>query len=240
MQLANKRIVIIGGTSGIGAATAKLAAENGASLIITGLSDASIDKLKSEIKTSVEVKYFKLDIADEKATKEFFAQIDEFDYLTTPGSTVPKGEFLTMESAIAKTGFNSKFWGQYYAAKYAAPKIKPGGAIVFFSGVISQRPQPKLVIMTAVNSAVEGLGRALAVELAPIRVNVISPGFVDTPRYHVMPENERNAMINALASRIPLGKIGSAEELAQAVLFLMTNTYVTGTILDADGGYRFI
>lgn len=235
MQLDNKRIIIIGGTSGIGKAIAKLAVEKGASVVITGLNSTTFTDMKAEMGSSA--KFFQLNIADEKAVKEFFTEIGEFDYLTTPGSTVPKGKFLTMDSALAKAGFESKFWGQFNAAKYAASNIKPGGAIVFFSGVISQRPQANLAVMAAINSAIEGLGRSLAIELAPIRVNVIAPGIVDTPRYSAMPDNERISMFNTLSKKLPIGRIGNAEELAEAVLFLMTNTYTTGTTLYVDGGY---
>src|SRR5579883_3012026 len=132
MSFTKKRLVIIGGTSGIGLATAKLAAEQDMQLVITGFKP----------------------IENEKAVKIFFEQIGEFDYLTTPCSIIPKGAFLTMETNTARSGFDSKFWGQYYAAKYGIPYMRSGGSIVFFSGVISQRPQSNLVVMASVNSEV--------------------------------------------------------------------------------------
>ena len=236
MTLLNqKRIVIIGGTSGIGLATAKMAAEQGASLVITGFKADGLEKAKSKINGQVEI--FQLDIADEAAVKSFFAKVGEFDYLTTPGSVIPKGPFLTMDTVIAREGFDSKFWGQYNAAKYAAPLIRKNGAIILFSGIISQKPQKNLVVMSSVNNAVEGLGRALTVELAPIRVNVVAPGIIDTPRYAGMSAADRQTMFDQLANKLPVGHVGQPEELAEAVLFLMTNTFMTGQTVFVDSGH---
>jgi len=235
MTLSKKRIIIIGGTSGIGLATAKLAAENGASLVITGFQGKDFENIKSQINGDAEI--LQLDIADESAVKTFFDKIGKFDYLTTPGSAVHKGSFLQMDSKTAKAGFDSKFWGQYNAAKYAVPHINSGGAIVFFSGVISQRPQLNSVVMATVNSAVEGLGRALAVELAPIRVNVIAPGLIETPRYANLSEADRATVFANNIVKSPIKRLGQPQEIAEAILFLMTNTFMTGQTVFVDGGH---
>jgi NAD(P)-dependent dehydrogenase (short-subunit alcohol dehydrogenase family) len=237
MSFTKKRVVIIGGTSGIGLAVANLAARQGAQLVITGFKPIESEAIIKQLPAGSSIDLYQLDISNEDAVKDFFENIGEFDYLTTPGSTTPKGSFLTMDSSIAKKGFDSKFWGQYYAAKYGAPYIRKNGAIVFFSGVISQRPQPNLSVMASVNSAVEGLGRALAVELAPLRVNVIAPGFVDTPRYGTMSEADRQTMFSNLEKKLLVKHIGQSEELAEAVMFLLSNTYTTGTTMYVEGGY---
>lgn len=235
-----KRLVIIGGTSGIGLEVAKLGARQGMQIVVTGYKPHKQDDIQPQFPIDAKIEIHQLDIADENAVKEFFSKVGEFDYLTTPGSTLPKGQFLTMNSETAKSGFASKFWGQYFAAKYGAPHIRRDGAIVFFSGAVGQRPQAHLSIMASVNSAVEGLGRALAVELAPLRVNVISPGYVDTPRYAGMPEVERRAFLGSLANKLLVRHVGQPQELAEAVLFLLTNTYTTGVTLQVDGGYLLI
>lgn len=237
MNSIKKHLVIIGGTSGIGLATAMLAGKQGLKLTITGLHQDFGD-IASEL--PAETAFYKLDIANEIAVKEFFGEIGKFDYLATPGSFVPKGNFLTMNTEEAKKGFESKFWGQYFAAKYAVPQMSSDGAIVFFSGVISQRPQVNLSVMASVNSAVEGLGRALAIELAPLRVNVIAPGIVDTPRYAGMMQSDRDQMFAQLKQKLPVKHVGQSHELAQAVLFLLTNTYTTGTTLYVDGGHLLV
>ncbi len=234
MSNTKKRLIIIGGTSGIGLATAKLAAEQGMPLVITGVTPIT-DSLKKELPN--ETQFYQLDIANEEAVKVFFEQVGEFDYLTTPGSIIPKGAFLTMDTAIAKTGFESKFWGQYYAAKYGTPHMRTGGAMVFFSGFVSQKPQKNLVVMASVNSAVEGLGRALAIELAPIRVNVVAPGMIDTPRYASMSASDKQLMFEQLAKKLPVGHVGQAHEVAEVVLLLLKNTFMTGQTVFVDGGY---
>ncbi len=233
--LEEKRVVIIGGTSGIGLATARLASKMGARLVITGLNEQHMANVKNEFKSNADV--FSLDISNELSVKKFFDQVGDLDYLTTPGSVIPKGPFLTMETATAREGFDSKFWGQYNAAKYAAPHIRKGGAIVFVSGFISKKPQKNLSVMSTVNCAVEGLGRALAIELAPIRVNVISPGIIDTPRYATMSSVEREAMFEQLTKKLPVGHVGKPEEVAEGILFLMTNTFMTGQTLFIEGGH---
>lgn len=235
MKNARKTLVIIGGTSGIGFATAKLAAKQNMQLIVTGFKSAEYTALKDELPT--DTRFYQLDIADENAIKQFFAEIGEFDYLTTPGSVTPKGNFLTMEAAVAKSGFDSKFWGQYNAAKYGMRYIRDGGGILFFSGFVAHRPQKNLVVMASVNSAVEGLGRALAIELAPIRVNVVAPGIIDTPRYAGMSEQDRRVMFDQLAAKLPVGHVGQAKEVAETVLLLLQNTFMTGQTIIVDGGH---
>src|SRR5579862_1430177 len=122
MSNIKKRLVIIGGTSGIGLATAKLAAKENMDLVITGFASHQDSTIKNELPDSTE--FYQLDIADEQAVINFFKQVGEFDYLATPGSVIPKGPFLTMDTHTAKSGFDSKFWGQYNAAKYAAANLR--------------------------------------------------------------------------------------------------------------------
>jgi NAD(P)-dependent dehydrogenase (short-subunit alcohol dehydrogenase family) len=152
----------------------------------------------------------------------------------------PKGAFLTMETMIAKSGFDSKFWGQYNAAKYGMPHLRAGGAIALFSGFVAHRPQKNLAVMTSVNSAVEGLGRALAIELAPTRVNVVAPGIIDTPRYANMSAEDREAMFDELSKKIPVGHVGQAAEVAEIVLLLLQNTFMTGQTFTVDGEHVLV
>ncbi len=235
MSLDGKRIVVIGGSSGMGLATAKAAAVAGAAVVIAGRSPEKLAKVQGEIGGNVSA--LTLDARDEGAVKSFFAQVGEFDHLTTPGSAVQGGPFLAGETTRARADFDSKFWGQYLAAKYGAPYIRQGGSIVFFAGMWSQRPPAGASIFAAINSAVEGLARALAVELAPLRVNAVSPGLVDTPIYSGMAVADKEAMFKAFAAAAPVRHVGAPEEVAQAVLYLMTNTFTSGSTLYVDGGY---
>ncbi len=234
MRFKGQRIVVIGGSSGIGFATAKAAAVEGASVVIASRSEERLQKAKALIQGSVEV--LTVNVVDEASVKSFFDKVGDFDHLTTPGNEAAMGRFLEMDIRTARAAFDSKFWGQYQAAKYGARRIRDGGSITLFAGIWSQRPVPGGSIVTAINSAIEGLGRALAGELAPIRVNTVSPGIVDTPIYSMMPPEAKEAMFKEVAASIPAKRIGEPADIAKTVLYLMSNGYATGNTLYVDGG----
>ena len=234
MKLQGKKVVIIGGSSGIGLAAAKAAAADGAQVVIASRSEEKLRKAAAEIQGKVES--IPVNTVEEASVKALFERTGEFDHLATPGSEAAWGPFLELDLRPAKSGFDSKFWGQYLAAKHGAPKIRPGGSITLFSGAYSQRPGRGASLLSAINSAVEGLGRALAVELSPIRVNVISPGLVDTPIYSGMPEEKRKAMYTAVAASNLVKRIGRPDDIAETALYLMTNGYTTGSTLYVEGG----
>lgn len=234
-NLDGKRIVIIGGSSGIGLATARMAVSEGASVVIASRSSSKLERAAGEIPGKVEAAT--VDIRDENSLKRFFGDVGPFDHLTTPGAEVAGGHFLDLDIQEARKAFDSKFWGQYQAARYGAPRIRSGGSMVLFSGSNSQRPLSQASVRAAVNSAIEGLTRALAVELSPLRVNAVSPGLVDTPLHGHVPKERREAFFQAIAATVPLKRVGQAEEIAQTVLYLMTNGYTTGSTLFVDGGY---
>jgi NAD(P)-dependent dehydrogenase (short-subunit alcohol dehydrogenase family) len=234
MKFQGKKIVIIGGSSGIGLATAKAAIAEGAEVIIASRSEEKLQKAKESIPGKVET--FPVDARNEESIKNLFEKIGPFDHLATPGSEGVRGPFLQLDPQSVRSAFESKFWGQYYAARYGAPHLRQGGSITLMAGSFSQRPKPGAFVMTSINSAIEGLGRALAVELSPIRVNVVSPGVVDTPMYSRIPEEQRKAMYQQVAASLPAKKVGQTEDIAAAFLFLMGNSYATGTTLYLDGG----
>lgn len=235
MTLMDKRLVIIGGTSGMGLATARAAAARGAQVVIAGRHYDKLEKAKKEIGGAVEG--LTLDVTDEAEINAFFQFVGAFDHLTTPASSTRGGPFLTLDLAAAQADFQSKFWGQYLAAKYGAPRIRAGGSIVFFAGMWSQRPPAGVATVAAINSAIEGLARALAVELAPIRVNAVSPGLIDTPIFSGLPKAQKEAMFKAFAAAAPVKRVGRPEDVAQTVLYLMTNPFTTGSTVYVDGGY---
>ncbi|MCL5736603.1 MAG: SDR family oxidoreductase [Actinobacteria bacterium] len=235
MSLEGSRIVIIGGSSGIGFATARLALEAGADVVIAGRSAARLKDAR--VRLGRELETGNVDVTIEDSVRSFFDAAGPFDHLTTPGNQGTAGPFLELETEAAQAGFNSKFWGQYRAAKYAVPHLRVGGSIVLVGGAWSQRPPRAAAARAAINSAVEGLARGLAVELGPsLRVNAVSPGVLDTPLYESLPEPERGVLFAAAASGLPLERIGIAEHAAKAILYLMDNDFVTGSTLFVDGG----
>ena len=234
MSIENKRVVIIGGSSGLGLATAKAAAAAGAEVIIASRSAERLEKAKGEIGGRVQA--YVLDVTVEADVKAFFEKIGPFDHLVTPGNEGAFGSFLEMDTEVGKAGFNSKFWGQYRAAKYGAPKMRPGGSITFFAGAYTYSPEPGSAILTTINSAIEGLGRVLAVELSPLRVNVVSPGLTDTPLYAGWSAEQRESIYKAVAAALPAKRIGAPEDIAEAVLYLMNSSFTTGSVVRPDGG----
>jgi len=238
MTLRDKKVVIIGGSSGIGLATAQAAAAAGAYVLIAGRSQEKLQRAAMEIEGDVDTHL--LDVTREGEVEEFFASLGTLDHLVTTAAAGGKGLFLETESSAVRDVFESKFWGQYHAAKYAAPRINAGGSITLFAGVASRKPLPGLVAYAAVNGAIEGLCRTLALELAPIRVNAVSPGIVMTPAYEAMPDHEPRAMFESLAEKLPAKRIGRPEDIAQTVLYLIANGYTTGTVISVDGGHRLV
>ncbi len=238
MPLKDKRVVIIGGSSGMGLTSARAAAAAGAYVLIAGRSKEKLHKAMEEIEGEVEG--HPLDVTREDEVRDFFAGIGTLDHLVTTAASGATGPFLQLESAEVRGVFESKFWGQYFAARYGAPRIQPGGSITMFAGVASEKPLPGLVAYAAVNGAIEGLCRTLALELAPVRVNVVSPGIVMTPAYAGMPEEERQTLFATLAGQLPVRRVGQPDDAAQTVLYLMRNGYTTGTVVCVDGGHRLI
>ncbi len=238
MTLKNKTVVVLGGSSGIGLATAKLARAEGARVVITG---RSRDRLRdAAASVGGEVKAVALDVADEAGTRALFEELDKIDHIFITGASVSFGAGLSSDSASMRPAMDIRFWGSVYAAKYGAAKMPASGSITFMSGTSAWRPMPGASVASASCGAVETLARSLAVELAPIRVNTIAPGFIDTPLIDELMGSEREALIAQESARIPVKRIGRAEEIADAVLFLMKNGFVTGITLTVDGGRSLV
>ncbi|WP_288582432.1 MULTISPECIES: SDR family oxidoreductase [Lysinibacillus] len=234
-MLKDKKVVIIGGSSGIGLESAKQLIAHGAEVIIASRSE---DKLRNAIEQLGDrATAYTLDITQEQQVQSFFEKIGQFDHLVVSAAETSGGSFLQTDTAQARELFENKFWGQYYAAKYGASKILPNGSITLFSGVVAYKSMVGSAILGAVNAAISNLGQSLALELAPIRVNIVSPGIIDTPSRSKMPEEARNNFYNAVENKLPVKRIGRAEDVAQSVLYLLQNSFVTGTVLHVEGGH---
>lgn len=239
MELHNKHYVFVGGSSGMGLASAKLAAAKGATVELLGRSPEKLASAATQI-DSAHVRTTALDMTDETAVKAFFeAKADHsIDALVISASSAAHGPFETAQTADIQAMFASKFFGPYVIAREALPKMRDGGSITFFSGVLSRRPGRNGAGLSAVNAAVEALGRALALELGPrLRVNTVSPGMARTDAYAQMPKQQREAMFETVSSGLPVGRVAEATDIAEAVLFLSTNGFTTGHTLDIDGGH---
>jgi NAD(P)-dependent dehydrogenase (short-subunit alcohol dehydrogenase family) len=229
----NQTVVVIGGSSGMGLAVAAKSVQSGARVVIASRSQ---EKLKAAAATiGGDVHWQVVDTTDETSVADLFERLGTVDHLVIPGSSVKTGSLREMPLADGLYTMQSKFWGPYLCAKYA--RITPEGSITLFSGILSRRPGQNDAVLAAVNAAVEAMGRALAKDLAPVRVNVISPGMTaGTGAYLKMPEAAREGMFATIAQRLPAGRVGRPEDIADAALMLMTNGFITGIVLDVDGG----
>ncbi|WP_336773607.1 SDR family oxidoreductase [Paenibacillus sp. MMO-58] len=235
-MLQNQRIAIIGGSSGIGLETARQVMEQGAEVVIASRSEAKLQAAARQLGPAASA--YVLDTTDEEQVKLFFEKVGNLNHLVVSAAETSGGPFLQTESARSRELFENKFWGQYYAAKYGAPKLADRGSITLFSGVVAYKAMAGSAALGAVNAAVSNLGQTLALELAPIRVNVVSPGIIDTPSRSKMPEEARNQLYHTVAGKLPAKRIGSASDVALCVLYLIQNSFVTGTVQHVDGGHR--
>ena len=170
--------------------------------------------------------------------ESFFEKIGSFDHLVVSSAGVAVAPFLEMKIEAAQEFFESKFWGSYRLAYYGARRIAKNGSITFISGAASHRAAPTLAAGSAINAALEALGRTLAVELAPIRVNTIAPGLIETPVWDdFMTEESKQGFFADAAAKLPAKRIGKGEDIARAVQHMIENTYTTGSVLVVDGGY---
>lgn len=232
MSMRNQKVLVVGGSSGMGLAIARGASDAGASVTIAG---RSAHKREVAMKTlGPEATALTLDMTEPELLVEFFHNIGELDHLVITASSVTTGSIRELGFAEALASMQSKFWGPYLCAKHA--QLKSTGSIIMFSGILSRKPAIGLAAMAGINAAVEGLGRALALELAPVRVNVISPGLTDTGVYDAMRPERRQAFFDGAARALPVGRIGLPGDVAEAAVMLMTNGFITGITLDVDGG----
>lgn len=154
----------------------------------------------------------------------------------TAGSQAPGGAFTTLDLKTAKQAFDTKFWGSLAVARYLSGKIKPGGTLTLTSGFLARRTVPGTLVKTTMNAALEAAVKMLAKELSPLRVNAISPGLTDTEAYADMAPEAREQMLARAAENLPAKRYGRAEDLAKGYLFVMDNPFVTGSIVDIEGG----
>ncbi|MCU0565709.1 MAG: SDR family oxidoreductase [Oculatellaceae cyanobacterium Prado106] len=236
MQLKDQQVVIIGGSSGIGLATAQLAQAEGARVTITGRSE---EKLRRVANTLGTVKTAIADVTNEKDLQQVFEACDRVDHLVLLGASLASGKICDAALEDLSRPITERLWGAIHTIRAAAPKMS-NGSITLTSGLFSARPIAGMAVVAAAVGGIEAMTRALALELAPIRINAIAPGYIDTPLLRAAFEDQYEGVVKAQSAVLPTQRIGTAEETAKAILFLMTSGFITGEILHIDGGGRLI
>ncbi|MEU2423674.1 SDR family oxidoreductase [Streptomyces sp. NPDC007851] len=235
MDLQGQRVVVIGGTSGIGFAVAEGAARQGARVVVASRRQENVDAALKVLPEGSEGGV--LDAGDEEAVRGFFAGVGAFDHLVyTAGDSLLLETVAATDLAAARSFLDTRLWGAYTAVKHGAGSIRPGGSVVLTTGTAGRRPLPGSSVASALCGAMESLTRALAVELAPLRVNVVSPGIVRTELWRELPEAEREGLFRASAGSLPVGRVGEPADVAEAYLYLMRGGYSTGSVVVVDGG----
>ncbi|WP_405578080.1 SDR family oxidoreductase [Streptomyces sp. NBC_01190] len=231
----SKRVVIIGGTSGLGFAVARAAAAEGASVVVASRTPAGVRQAVSEL--GADAGGESVDVADEADVRGFFERVGAFDHLVyTAGEPLINGSLAATDIAAARRFFEIRYFGALAAAKYGAPRIRPGGSIVLTSGIASNRPQGRTVVVSSVLSAIEGLTRALAADLAPIRVNAVVPAIIRTEMWRGLADAARESLYESVAKGGLLDRVGEPADVAEAFLYLMRNKHTTGSSLTIDAG----
>lgn len=240
--LSGTKVVVIGGSYGMGLATAQMAVEAGATVAIAARGEVRLRQAAADLRArgGREVPWRSLRIEDRAAVAAFLAASAPFDHLVLPGSTVRPVLYDDLDDREARVAFESKFWGPFWAAFDARPHLRKGGSITFFSGVAAKRPVKGYVMGACINGAINAATRSLALEFARIgvRVNCIAPGLTDTPLQDILHGHDKQQRYDAFSARLPVGRIGTAEEQAMGAVYLMTNGFVTGQVLGIDGGHE--
>jgi NAD(P)-dependent dehydrogenase (short-subunit alcohol dehydrogenase family) len=235
MDLHDQRVVVLGGTSGIGFATAKAAAGCGAQVTVVSRRPDSVDRALADLPPGTDGR--PADLTDTDQVRRLFEDLGSIDHLVfTAGEPLVLMSLDTLDMDKAREFFTLRYFGALWAIHAATPHLRPGGSITLTTGIASQRPGPGWAVAASICGAVESLTRALAVELAPIRVNAVSPGVVRSPLWASMSQTSRDQLYRDTAASIPAGRVGEVDDIAQAYLFCLSQPFTTGSVLTVDGG----
>ena len=230
--LQGRHVLVVGGSSGIGLGIARVAQREGALVTIASRSPVKLEAARKELGGAAQARV--LDASDDNSVAAFFSDGRIWDHVATSAGMGGRGMLPQIEMKTAYAAMDAKFWPYFRIAR--AAKIAPDGSLTFVSGSLGTKAAASSALVSAVNGAVESLARSLALDLAPARVNVISPGMVETPLWNQFSEERRKDLFADAARRLPARRIGQPDDIGQAVVFCMTNPFTTGQIIQVDGG----
>ncbi len=235
MNLHGQHVVILGGTSGIGLAVAHAAQETGARVSVASSRRSSVEAALRQLGGAASGRV--VDVTDLRSAAAFFRETGPFDHLVhTAGEPLTMMTVADLDLDRARGFFEARYFGALSAVNAALPHLSEGGSITLTSGTAAMRPGAGWSLGASVCGAMNSLTRALAVELAPTRVNAVAPGVLRSPIWSEMSEADRDAMYEQLGRTLPVGRVGEVEDAAQAYLYCLTQSHTTGTVLTVDGG----
>jgi NAD(P)-dependent dehydrogenase (short-subunit alcohol dehydrogenase family) len=235
MGISGSRVLVVGGTSGIGLAVARAVAERGATPIVASRRAASVETALATLPAGAEGA--RVDLTDEASVAALVQQHAPFDHVAfTAGEALELIPLRDLTSDIVRSFFETRFLGAIAVVRAVAPLLRPGGSITLTSGTAGDRPGAGWALGASVCGAMNALTRALAVELAPVRVNAVAPGVVRSPLWSGMSEQDRTAMYHDAAAAVPLGRVAEVEDVALAYVYAMEQVHGTGIVITVDGG----
>jgi NAD(P)-dependent dehydrogenase (short-subunit alcohol dehydrogenase family) len=231
--LKDKTVLVVGRGSGLARAIVLAAVQEGAQVVAAGRDS---ETLPAAYAAEPAVTTETVDLTDEASIAALGERLGRLDHVVSTASARVRGRVADLDRDALRLSFDTKVIGPLMLAKHLAPRIREGGSFVIFSGVAAAKIAVGTLGVAITNAAADTLARSLALELAPIRVNAISPGVVDTGAWDALGPQGKADYFAQIASRNPARRIGTADDIAQAVLFAMTNTFLTGQTLHIDGG----
>ena len=234
MELAGKKVIVLGGTSGIGLATTQQLDQAGATVVAGSRSTANIETAQAT--TSDNVSFRAIDVLDRDGLAALFKEEAPYDCLVNcaTGGARASGPFLQMDLDGFQGSFR-KLWGYTNSVRLGTEYLPEDGSIVLVSGYPARKSNPGSSAISTVGNAVEGFVRAIAPEIAPRRINIVCPGVIDTPMFAQAGE-QRQQFLNQATKNMLIPRAGTADEVASAILFCLQNGYMTGGTIDVEGG----
>ncbi|RYZ01498.1 MAG: SDR family oxidoreductase [Myxococcales bacterium] len=239
MNLHERTVIVIGGGSGIGWGAAQACLERGAHVVLAGRTASKLERALQTLQAGERGRYVSADITKEGDVSALFRGAERVDHVVVTAADLAYQPIVEFDVAAAQRALGSKLLGALLVAKHAAPRLPAHGSLTFTTGVASERPLPRGSLTATVNGGLHSFVRAAAIELAPIRVNALSPGWVDSELWDSIGVDKAAAFAQ-MAARLPVGRIATPADLGHAAVFLMESEMTTGAVLTVDGGHRFV
>lgn len=240
-MLEKERVLIVGGSSGIGLGVAEALLQQGATVALAGRSAEKLRAAKAHLAAGDRVRTLVADVTDEAQVRALFESCGALDHLVVTRGVVPfNAPVESMDLEAARRFIDLVVVSSIALVKHALPQLRRGGSITFTSGISKDKPGPGGAVVATVAGSLGYLARALAVELAPTRVNVVSPGWVRTPMWDELAGPAKEGIWADMAARLPARRVATAADVAKAYTYLLGSELTTGTVLDIDGGHALI